>query len=59
MLPIFVTEPQEQLNIEIEQLRGKMILLGNVHGFLHPAVQQCSRQLDQLLLQFYEINRRQ
>ncbi|MEW9700694.1 Spo0E family sporulation regulatory protein-aspartic acid phosphatase [Paenibacillus sp. SI8] len=53
MLPILVTEPQERLNTEIEQLRGQMVTLGNAHGFLHPDVQLCSRQLDQLLLQYY------
>ncbi|MDQ0901677.1 MULTISPECIES: aspartyl-phosphate phosphatase Spo0E family protein [unclassified Paenibacillus] len=57
MIPVFVTEPQERLNIEIEQLRGQMVSLGTAYGFLHPEVQQCSRELDQLLLQYYAIRR--
>ncbi|WP_246302802.1 aspartyl-phosphate phosphatase Spo0E family protein [Paenibacillus plantarum] len=57
MLPLFVTEPQERLHIKIEQLRGKMVSLGTSHGFLHPDVQKCSRDLDQLLLQYYATRR--
>ncbi|WP_312029605.1 aspartyl-phosphate phosphatase Spo0E family protein [Paenibacillus sedimenti] len=57
MQSIFVTEPQERLNIEIEQLRGQMVILSNEYGFLHPEVQQCSQQLDELLLQYYAIRR--
>ncbi|MFD0696422.1 aspartyl-phosphate phosphatase Spo0E family protein [Paenibacillus sp. GCM10027628] len=59
MLTIFVTEPQERLNIEIEQLRDRMVILGNAYGFLHPEVQQCSQQLDKLLLQYYAMRRNQ
>ncbi|MFC3842240.1 Spo0E family sporulation regulatory protein-aspartic acid phosphatase [Paenibacillus sp. GCM10012304] len=55
----FVTELQERLDIAIEQLRGQMVALGTEHGFLHPEVQQCSRELDQLLLQYYAIQRKQ
>ncbi|WP_254777039.1 aspartyl-phosphate phosphatase Spo0E family protein [Paenibacillus sp. yr247] len=59
MLTYFVTEPQERLNIAIEQLRGQMVTLGNVYGFLHPDVQQCSRDLDQLILQYYAMQPKQ
>ena len=55
----FVTELQERLDIAIEQLRGQMVALGTEYGFLHPEVQQCSRELDQLLLQYYAIQRKQ
>ncbi|MCD1259790.1 aspartyl-phosphate phosphatase Spo0E family protein [Paenibacillus athensensis] len=48
---------QDILNRQIEQLRGQMVLLGISHGFLHPEVQLCSRRLDQLLLQYYELTR--
>ncbi|WP_350340522.1 aspartyl-phosphate phosphatase Spo0E family protein [Paenibacillus hexagrammi] len=41
--------------MEIEQLRGQMVSLGSMYGFLHPDVQRCSRQLDQLLLQYYAL----
>ncbi|UKS30994.1 aspartyl-phosphate phosphatase Spo0E family protein [Paenibacillus sp. HWE-109] len=58
-MPFFVTEPQERLNIEIEQLRSQMVSLGNAHGFLHPDVQQCSRELDLLLLQYYALRPKQ
>ncbi|MDU0203080.1 MULTISPECIES: aspartyl-phosphate phosphatase Spo0E family protein [Paenibacillus] len=54
-----MTELQERLDIAIEQLRGQMVALGTEHGFLHPEVQQCSRELDQLLLQYYAIQRKQ
>lgn len=59
VMPLFVTEPQERLNIEIEQLRGQMVSLGTTYGFLHPEVQQCSRELDQLLLQYYAMRPKQ
>ncbi|WP_268796194.1 aspartyl-phosphate phosphatase Spo0E family protein [Paenibacillus sp. Soil750] len=52
-----MTEPQERLHIKIEQLRGQMVSLGTSHGFLHPDVQKCSRDLDQLLLQYYATRR--
>ncbi|MBP1962534.1 aspartyl-phosphate phosphatase Spo0E family protein [Paenibacillus aceris] len=55
----FVTEPQERLDIAIEQLRDQMVTLGTEFGFMHPDVQQCSRELDQLLLQYYAIQRKQ
>ncbi|MFC5447609.1 aspartyl-phosphate phosphatase Spo0E family protein [Paenibacillus aestuarii] len=57
MLHTFVTEPQERLILEIERLREQMVTLGNTYGLLHPEVQHCSRQLDELLLQYYEIRR--
>ncbi|OCT16773.1 hypothetical protein A8709_07850 [Paenibacillus pectinilyticus] len=57
VLPLFVTEPQERLHTKIEQLRGQMVSLGISYGFLHPDVQKCSRDLDQLLLQYYAIGR--
>jgi hypothetical protein len=47
----------KELMTEIERIRDQMILLGNRHGFLHAEVQNCSRQLDQLLIQFYEAAR--
>jgi len=50
-------ETQDRLSRQIEQLRGQMVLLGISHGFLHPEVQLCSRRLDQLLLQYYKLNR--
>ncbi|MBD0383432.1 aspartyl-phosphate phosphatase Spo0E family protein [Paenibacillus sp. WST5] len=34
-----------------------MVILSNEYGFLHPEVQQCSQQLDELLLQYYAIRR--
>lgn len=55
----YVTELQERLDIAIEQLRGQMVTLGTEYGFLHPEVQQCSRELDKLLLQYYAIQRKQ
>ncbi|TXK77587.1 aspartyl-phosphate phosphatase Spo0E family protein [Paenibacillus sp. N3.4] len=36
-----------------------MVTLGTRYGFLHPEVQQCSRELDQLLLQYYAMRPRQ
>ncbi|BFT69828.1 MULTISPECIES: aspartyl-phosphate phosphatase Spo0E family protein [Paenibacillus] len=55
----FVTELQERLDIAIEQLRDQMVALGTEYGFLHPEVQQCSRELDQLILQYYAMQRKQ
>ncbi|WNR45640.1 aspartyl-phosphate phosphatase Spo0E family protein [Paenibacillus roseipurpureus] len=55
MLPLFLTEPQERLHMKIEQLRGEMVSLGTSFGFLHPDVQKCSQDLDQLLLQYYAL----
>ncbi|MDD9271310.1 Spo0E family sporulation regulatory protein-aspartic acid phosphatase [Paenibacillus sp. GCM10023248] len=55
----FVTELQERLDIAIETLREQMVTLGTEYGFLHPEVQQCSRELDQLLLQYYALRRKQ
>ncbi|NOU99744.1 Spo0E family sporulation regulatory protein-aspartic acid phosphatase [Paenibacillus sp. LMG 31457] len=36
-----------------------MVTLGTEYGFLHPDVQQASRKLDQLLLQYYALQRKQ
>nr|WP_240159873.1 aspartyl-phosphate phosphatase Spo0E family protein [Paenibacillus aceris] len=47
------------MDIAIEQLRDQMVTLGTEFGFMHPDVQQCSRELDQLLLQYYAIQRKQ
>jgi hypothetical protein len=47
------TSLEVKLMTEIEQVRNRMITLADLHGFLHPEVQDCSRQLDQLLFQFY------
>ncbi|UUZ84033.1 aspartyl-phosphate phosphatase Spo0E family protein [Paenibacillus sp. P26] len=41
---------------EIERVRERMIRLGDQFGLMHPEVQQCSRQLDELLLKFYELD---
>lgn len=57
MISIAFSTAKEKLISEIEQLREQMIILGNRHGFLHPEVQSCSRQLDQLLVQFYDQSR--
>ncbi|TBL71617.1 aspartyl-phosphate phosphatase Spo0E family protein [Paenibacillus thalictri] len=43
------------LSIEIEIVRKQMNLLGEQLGFLHPDVQACSKKLDKLLLQYYEL----
>jgi hypothetical protein len=59
VLTYFATEPQGQLDIAIEELRGQMVILGTEYGFLHPDVQQCSRELDQLLLQYYALRPKQ
>ena len=45
------------LTREIERIRVKMVQLGNHFGFHHPDVQQCSRQLDYLLMQYYKIEK--
>lgn len=43
------------LEAEIELLRDHMNRLGEKHGLLHPAVQNCSQKLDELLVRFYEL----
>ncbi|MVP01731.1 aspartyl-phosphate phosphatase Spo0E family protein [Paenibacillus lutrae] len=40
---------------DIEQLRFQLVEKGMQYGFLHPSVQQDSRDLDKLLLQFYKL----
>ncbi|TCZ75839.1 aspartyl-phosphate phosphatase Spo0E family protein [Paenibacillus albiflavus] len=48
------TAPLEAIvSSQIEYLRGRMVFLGTRYGLRHPAVQQCSEQLDELLLEFY------
>lgn len=56
MLSILQNYTLSQLSNEIEQIRDRMVILGTRHGFLHPEVQLCSRQLDELLLEFYALN---
>ncbi|MCZ8522380.1 aspartyl-phosphate phosphatase Spo0E family protein [Paenibacillus mucilaginosus] len=46
---------QASLSREIEKLREQLVTLGIRFGLMHPEVQQCSRQLDELLLQYYDI----
>jgi hypothetical protein len=53
LLQNLYTTSQTKLCNEIEQIRSRMVVLGTQYGFLHPDVQQCSRQLDELLLEFY------
>lgn len=40
---------------EIESVRMEMVKLGTRYGMLHPDVQRCSRQLDELLNQYYDM----
>ncbi|NHN30385.1 aspartyl-phosphate phosphatase Spo0E family protein [Paenibacillus agricola] len=42
---------------EIEIVRSHMVQLVDQYGFMHPEVQQCSSQLDILLLQFYQLDK--
>lgn len=44
------------MSSQIERLRGQMVSLGTRYGLLHPEVQQCSEQLDELLLEYYFSN---
>ena len=44
------------MSSQIEYLRGQMVSLGTRYGLLHPEVQQCSEQLDELLLEYYFSN---
>jgi hypothetical protein len=46
-------EVSQNISVEIEQMRGQMVMLGTRHGFLHPDVQSCSKKLDLLLLEYY------
>jgi hypothetical protein len=52
------TEMRNQISQEIELVREEMIRLGTHFGFLHPEVQRCSKRLDQLLLLFYDLERK-
>lgn len=42
------------ISSEIEEVRGRLVSLGIQFGLMHPEVQQCSQQLDELLLRFYQ-----
>ncbi|MGG1517473.1 aspartyl-phosphate phosphatase Spo0E family protein [Paenibacillus oryzisoli] len=59
MLPLMNSDlnSQDHLCHRIEQLRHQMVSLGTAHGLLHPDVQQCSRDLDLLLVQYHLIRR--
>ncbi|PUA39553.1 hypothetical protein C8Z91_09000 [Paenibacillus elgii] len=50
-------DEQAFISEEIEDMREQMVSLGNQLGFMHPEVQHCSRQLDQLLLRYYEADK--
>lgn len=50
------TKLKVSISSQIENLRGQMVSLGTRYGFLHPEVQQCSVQLDKLLLEYYLSN---
>ncbi|WJH32255.1 aspartyl-phosphate phosphatase Spo0E family protein [Paenibacillus aurantius] len=50
-------ERNQRINSEIELARQKMVHLTNELGFLHPDVVKCSENLDELLLEFYRMNR--
>nr|WP_245247274.1 MULTISPECIES: aspartyl-phosphate phosphatase Spo0E family protein [unclassified Paenibacillus] len=41
------------ISSEIEEVRGHLVSLGIQFGLMHPEVQRCSQQLDELLLRFY------
>ncbi|WP_426451736.1 aspartyl-phosphate phosphatase Spo0E family protein [Paenibacillus sp. S-38] len=45
---------QSSISLEIEKLRERLVTLGIRFGLMHPEVQECSRQLDELLLKYYE-----
>lgn len=47
---------EANMSSQIERLRGQMVSLGTRYGLLHPEVQQCSEQLDELLLEYYISN---
>ncbi|MBP1992014.1 aspartyl-phosphate phosphatase Spo0E family protein [Paenibacillus eucommiae] len=51
-----VLNSKKRLSTEIEHLRNRMVHLGSHLGFLHPDVQLCSSQLDDLIVQYYEIH---
>ncbi|MDQ1912116.1 aspartyl-phosphate phosphatase Spo0E family protein [Paenibacillus sp. GD4] len=58
MLPVVNWMDEDaELSCEIETLRAHMVELGSVLGLMHPDVQRCSKQLDELLLRYYEIHR--
>jgi hypothetical protein len=45
-----------KISREIELAREQMVRLGDRLGFLHPDVQLCSKQLDELLIEYYKMN---
>jgi hypothetical protein len=53
MVSTAFSNADKELITEIERIRDELILLGIRHGFLDAEVQNCSRQLDRLLVQFY------
>jgi hypothetical protein len=57
LLVMDVTDTLSALSSEIEQARARMVALGCQLGFMHPEVLHCSKQLDELLLRFYEIDK--
>lgn len=52
-----LSKMENKIVVEIERIREQMVELGIRHGFLHPKVQACSRELDELLLQYYNWRR--
>lgn len=52
-----LSKMENKIVVEIERMREQMVELGIHHGFLHPKVQACSRELDKLLLQYYNWRR--
>lgn len=49
-------ELRSVISNEIEKVRERMVRMGDQLGLMHPEVQKCSRQLDELLLRFYEVD---
>ncbi len=50
-------DEQASISEEIEDMREQMVSLGKRLGLMHPEVQHCSRQLDQLVLRYYEAHK--
>jgi len=50
-------EVRQNISVKIESMRGQMVMLGTRHGFLHPDVQNCSKKLDLLVLEYYAANK--
>ncbi|GAB7056000.1 MULTISPECIES: aspartyl-phosphate phosphatase Spo0E family protein [Paenibacillus] len=55
MLVSSCPDKQSAITSEIEEVRGRMVSLGVQFGLLHPEVQRCSQQLDELLLRYHHI----